>query len=113
MKNSTSRIGIRPQDPAFGPEAVGELYLFHPSDAACPPDGSLWGLVDRSEDGTVLLESSSLDLCSFRLHHPLPHDYRHHRAATRAELRDYIWNLAWAECCHRFGLSGSAGLRIE
>ena len=76
----------------------GELYLFHRSNADCPPSGSLWGLFDRSEAGVVRLESSSRDLHGFRFRHPLPDSYRYSRPATRDEYRDYFYNLGYYEC---------------
>ncbi len=69
---------------------TGELYLFHTSDATCPAATSLWGVIDREHNGLIYLESSSRNLRDFRLWHPLPHGYRHHRLASRSELRDYI-----------------------
>ncbi|MBP3356193.1 MAG: hypothetical protein J6K95_03395 [Rikenellaceae bacterium] len=73
----------------------GELYLFHRSNAGCPPSGSLWGLFDRSEVGVIRLESSSRDLHGFRFRHPLPDGYRYFRPATRDEYRDYFYNLGY------------------
>lgn len=80
---------------------IGELYLFHPTDPACPATESLWGIFDRREDADVLLESSSADLLRFRLRHRLPEAYRHSRLATRAELRDYAFGLASYEHSRR------------
>ena len=73
----------------------GELYLFHRSNADCPPSGSLWGLFDRSAAGAIYLESSSRDLHGFRFRHPLPDSYRYFRPATRDEYRDYFYNLGY------------------
>lgn len=77
----------------------GELYLFHPSDYACPAEESLWGVFDKTENGTILLESSSHDLKYFRVWHPLTDEYRFARLASRDELRDYAMKLARYEYC--------------
>lgn len=76
---------------------VGELYLFHPTDPACPPESSLWGVFDRRSDGAILLETSSCDLMTFARWHPLAERFRCCRLAARSELRDYIYNLGWAD----------------
>ena len=83
------------------PLIAGELYLFHTESADCPSEESLWGIVDRREGGRVHLESSSRDLRSFQLWQPLMPEYRYCRLATRSELRDYSYNLAWWECGSR------------
>ena len=49
---------------------------------------------DKTEDGTIFLESSSSDLKYFRIWHPLPVGYPHARLASRDELRDYTMNFA-------------------
>lgn len=77
---------------------IGELYLFHRTKAGCPSEESLWGVFDRIEAGHIRLESSSSDLRGFRLWHRLPADYRYARRASRAELRDYAFNLACSPC---------------
>lgn len=76
----------------------GALYLFHRSDRRCPAVNSLFGIIDKTSDGIIYLESSSRDLLRFRLWHRLPKHYRYHRRAGRSELRDYIFNLAYYEC---------------
>jgi len=75
-----------------------ELYLFHRSNSSYPTAGSLFGIIDKPRMGISYLESSSRDLRRFRLWHRLPKHYRYHRRASRSELRDYIFNLAWYEC---------------
>lgn len=85
---------------------TGELYLFHPCQAACPPEGSLWGIFDRRSGASILLETSSADLKSFARWHPLLAHYRFCRLATRAELRDYTYNL----CCSERLLPEPAGV---
>lgn len=74
--------------------AIGELYLFHCTDRACPAAGSLWGIFDRQCDRRIYLETSSRDLRRFERGLCLPVQYRYSRQATRTELRDYIYNLA-------------------
>lgn len=76
----------------------GTLYLFHRSDRRCPAADSLFGLIDKTSMGIIYLESSSRDLRRFRFWHRLPKHYRYHRLASRSELRDYIFNLAYYEC---------------
>lgn len=75
----------------------GALYLFHGSDMSCPASNSLFGIIDKTSDGIVYLESSSRDLRRFRLWYRLPNYYRYHRQASRSELRDYIFDLACYE----------------
>lgn len=77
---------------------AGEVYLFHPTDAACPAESSLWGIVAERSKSRIYLESScSADLHNFVLYGPLPCDYRYCRLATRAELHDYVYALALCE----------------
>uniref|UniRef100_UPI004056618F hypothetical protein n=1 Tax=Alistipes sp. TaxID=1872444 RepID=UPI004056618F len=77
---------------------VGELYLFHPTDPTCPAEESLWGCYESGEDeGEILLESTTLDFHLFNLRRKLPQNYSHHRLATRAELRDYMYALGLFE----------------
>ncbi|MBP3356613.1 MAG: hypothetical protein J6K95_05585 [Rikenellaceae bacterium] len=75
---------------------AGELYLFHPSDPACPDASSLWGMFGtRDLRGTLRLESASADLFRFRFGVELaPREYPFCRLASRDELRDYCYNLA-------------------
>jgi len=77
---------------------IGELYVFNATDCTCPADGSLFGIFDKETSDGIYLESSSRDLIHFCLRHRLPNDYRYCRLASRAELRDYIFNLAYYEC---------------
>ena len=76
---------------------VGELYLFHPNNPHCPSQSSLWGFYDKSKGGIIYLEHSSRNLCNFRLWHPLSRHYRYCRKATRAELRDYMYNMGYSD----------------
>ncbi|MBR4028044.1 MAG: hypothetical protein IKJ08_00475 [Alistipes sp.] len=75
---------------------AGELYLFLSGSGCCPSSESLWGIYDRTEDGVIYLESSTLDMRLFDIWHPLPEGYFYSRLATRSELRDYMYNLG---CC--------------
>lgn len=73
---------------------IGELYLFHPSDPACRPETSLWGVFDRRAGmNAVWLEVSSCDLIHFRLGGTLPVRFRFCRRASRFELRDFAFLL--------------------
>ncbi len=76
----------------------GALYLFHGSDRRCPAVNSLYGIIDKTSAGIIYLESSSRNLRRFRLWHRLPNHYRYYRPASRSELRDYIFHLAYYEC---------------
>lgn len=89
-----------PQSLHAVPYRIGELYLFYPRDILCPC--RLWGVYDKTKDGVIYLESSSSDLCRFRLWHRLPRGYRCSRRATRSELRDYMFNLA----CYEYRRTG-------
>ena len=76
---------------------IGDLYLFHTMKKYCPSRSSLWGIYDKTEDGIVYLESSTLDLVHFKIWHHLPDGYRYWRRATRSELRDYMYNLGYRD----------------
>lgn len=84
----------------------GTLYLFHCSDRSCPASNSLFGIIDKTSDGIIYLESSSRDMLRFCLWHRLPNHYRYYRLASRSELRDYIFNLAYYECAAIHGGMG-------
>ena len=73
---------------------VGDLYLFHSSNPHCPPATSLWGFHNKTTNGVIYLEHSTLDLRHFRLWHNLSKRYHYYRLATRDELRDYMYSLA-------------------
>lgn len=78
---------------------TGELYLFHSSDKACTEEDALWGVFDRREEnGRILLETMSCDLRHFEKWTLLPEGFCFGRLASRAELRDYVTNLTYAEC---------------
>ena len=81
---------------------IGELYLFHPTKKYCPSHSSMWGIYDRTEDGIIYLESSTLDLRHFSIWHRLPKEYRYSRRATRRELRDYMYNMGYGDSLSRF-----------
>ena len=79
------------------PLESGELYLFHVSDPSCPPNESLWGVLDFVDGERLVLESYTLDQRCFVLWRTLPEAYRYCRRATREELRDYTYNIALYE----------------
>lgn len=76
---------------------IGELYLFYPSHTYCPPATSLWGFYDKTSNGIIYLEHSTIDLCHFRKWHKLSKRYQYYRLATRDELRDYMYSLGVAD----------------
>lgn len=72
---------------------TGELYLFHTSDADCPRETSLWGVVvRRTDDRTLLLKVCTRNPKQFVFGLQLPAGYRHCRLATRDELREFAGN---------------------
>lgn len=75
----------------------GEVYLFNRYDRRCPSKSSLWGIFDKQINADIYLESSSGDLRKFELWHKLSADYKYCRLATRAEVRDFMYDLAWYE----------------
>jgi len=91
----------------------GSLYLFHRSNPSCPAADSLFGIIDKTSNGIIYLESSSLDLRRFRLWHRLPKHSRYHRLASRSELRDYIFNLAYYECRIRSEFSSKGAIVVQ
>jgi len=78
---------------------IGDVYLFHRSQDACPSATSLWGMFDIRRGRVIYLESSTEDHRNFRLWHPLPDEYRYCRLSTRSELRDYMVNLICNKIC--------------
>ncbi|MBR5464730.1 MAG: hypothetical protein IKU77_02910 [Alistipes sp.] len=77
---------------------LGELYLFHTSDPACPSEECLWAVVAQYRAGRLVVESGTTDLSHFDCWFEVSSLYRYVRSATREELRDYSYNLAHAEC---------------
>lgn len=75
--------------------SVGELYLFHESNPSCPSSESLWGIYDKRIDSHIYLESSTRDMHMYRIWHMLPATYRYCRKSTRAEFRDYMYNMGY------------------
>ena len=77
---------------------LGDVYLFHKTDRNCPSKSSLWGIFDKREGDEIYLESSSNgNLRRFKLWHRLPYDYEYCRLATRQELGNFMFALAWFE----------------
>lgn len=67
---------------------TGELYLFHTSDADCPRETSLWGVVvRRTDDRTLLLKVCTRNPKQFVFGLQLPAGYRHCRLATPTYMR--------------------------
>ena len=77
---------------------IGDVYLFNRTNKHCPPESSLWGMFDKRIGNDIYLESSSNgNLRRFRLWHRLPDDYEYCRLATRKELGNFMFALAWFE----------------
>lgn len=73
---------------------IGDVYLFHATDPECKSQTALWGIVDnRSVEGRIHLEVSSLDLKHYLYWTLLPEIYRFCRLSTREELRDFSFSL--------------------
>ncbi len=77
---------------------AGELYLFHPSDARCPAEESVWAFSVNTTESHFRCESMTFDLVQFLYWQQMPLSTLYYRKANRAELRDYIYNLAQSEC---------------
>lgn len=90
MKPSVHLENVRNGHPASFDFEVGDVYLFHATDPACPAKGSLWGVFDRRNGDTVYLESSTVDFRHLCTRHRLPRRYRYCRLSSPAELRDYM-----------------------
>lgn len=76
----------------------GEVYLFHRSDAACPREGSMWGIFNRRDDDGIHLEIQTRDCDCFQYWQLLPTSYRYCRPATREEERYFFTEQIRAEC---------------
>ena len=79
------------------PFVPGELYCFRSIKNHGPKAEVLWGLYDKTQGGTIRLESSTQDFYRFRTACPLPSRFALVRRATRCELRDYMYNLGCFE----------------
>ena len=75
----------------------GELYLFHANNPLCPSSCSLWGIFDKRTNRNIYLESSTGDLRQYSIWHILPKYYHYCRCATRAELKDYMYNMGFGD----------------
>jgi len=74
---------------------IGELYIFSTSEHWAKNDPLLWGIFDeQTPDGRIMLEASTRDFMNFILWKHLPPEYLYCRLATRAELRDFIFNIS-------------------
>ncbi len=83
------------------PFQIGELYLFHTSNPACPSEESLWGVFDKRAADTIYLESSSENLLTFTLRSALPPRYHYVRLSSRSELRDYFVDITYYQYASR------------
>ena len=70
---------------------VGEVYLFR-----CRHNPTIIGIFDKYQEGKIILESATYtdNYRAFILSKKLPSGYEFWRKAYRAELRDYMYNLA-------------------
>ena len=70
---------------------VGEAYLFR-----CRHTPTIIGIFDKYQEGKIILESATYtdNYRAFILSKKLPSGYEFWRKAYRAELRDYMYNLA-------------------
>ena len=77
---------------------VGEAYLFR-----CHHNPTIIGIFDKYQEGRIYLESATYtsNYREFVLYKTLPPKYRFWRKAYRAELRDYMYNLAVYEIYRR------------
>lgn len=74
---------------------TGELYLFHTSDADCPRETSLWGVVvRRTDDRTLLLKVCTRNPKQFVFGLQLPAGYRHCRPFVRSSSRSSRRNFS-------------------
>ena len=73
---------------------AGEAYLFR-----CRRNPTIIGIFDKYQEGRIYLESATYtsNYREFVLYKALPSKYRFWRKAYRAELRDYMYNLAMYE----------------
>ena len=75
----------------------GELYLFHADNPLCPSSCSLWGIFNKRVNRSIYLESSTDDLRMYSIWHILPKCYLYCRRATRAELKEYMYNMGYGD----------------
>ena len=77
---------------------AGEAYLFR-----CHHNPTIIGIFDKYQEGRIYLESATYmsNYREFVLYKTLPSKYRFWRKAYRAELRDYMYNLAVYEIYRR------------
>ena len=80
---------------------AGEAYLFR-----CHHNPTIIGIFDKCQEGRIFLESATYtnNYRKFVLYKKLPTKYKFWRKAYRAELRDYMYNLAVYEVCQRKSL---------
>ncbi len=73
---------------------AGEAYLFR-----CRHNPTIIGIFDKYQEGRIYLESATYtsNYREFVLYKTLPSKYKFWRKAYRAELRDYMYNLAMYE----------------
>lgn len=82
---------------------TAEVYLFSPVRRPVDPCSCLWGVVDCMTQGQIRMEILSYGFSEYLLNCTLPEGFRFARMATRDELRDFVYNIAFREGA-RFGL---------
>lgn len=85
------------------PFEVGMCYLFFTDAHGRSFSDALWGIFDRRVNELVLLEVASSDLRTFGNWTELSARYRFVRCMTAAEMRDFCYNLGFAEACALIG----------
>lgn len=79
----------------------GDVYLFSPASRPTDASSCLWGVVDGYLAGRLHMEILSYGFSEYRLDCLLPEGFRFARLATRDELRDFVYNVAFREgACH-------------
>lgn len=85
------------------PFEAGMCYLFFTDARGRSLSDALWGIFDRRMNEQVLLEVASSDLRMFGNWTELPARYRFVRCMMAAEMRDFCYNLGFAEACALIG----------
>lgn len=80
---------------------IGEVYLFSPAHRPTDASSCLWGVVNDQLGERLHMEILSYGFSEYCLDCFLPEGFRYARLATRDELRDFVYNVAYREgACH-------------
>lgn len=72
---------------------IGDLYVFTTAENPQPSaQQAIFGIYDTMRNGRIVLEVSSIDMCTFQMRMELPPEYRYARRSTRNELRLFSFN---------------------